>query len=146
MAQVWRQVGETGLGQDAKGRSTADNGGRTQRPQMAYKRSDGREVADRIQVTLVVQVAQRQPDHLGLETLHSLRDVCMRILGEHQIQHLQGMAGFVDVGRNIGQANRQRPHRHAVHIAAGLIGSNEQHLHAHIPRMGQPMHSRIRLL
>ena len=91
---------------------------------------------NRIQEALIVQVPNRKPDHVWIETPDRRLNIRGSALGEHQVQHPKVVAFFIDVSCQVGDANWKRPHYHAVHVTLRLVGGDQQDPQSDAPRTG----------
>ena len=91
-----------------------------------------------VDVAAVVQVADGDANQLGLKLPDSGLGLGQVIVGEHQVQHPQGVMLRVDVGGYVGQSNGQGSYLGAAHPAVVAVGSNQQDTHTiHLYRNGE---------
>ena len=90
----------------------------------------------RVNVAVVAQIADGNAHQVGVEIAgYALHLVQVVIAGKHQVNHLDAMAGAVNVAGHIGQPDGDGLGAHPAHHAVVAVGGNQQDTHlANPPR------------
>ena len=136
-AQIGADVLQALGGQDAERRPAAQYRRVADRADALHYVADARQVRHRVEVALVVQIADGQPHQVRLELPDRALHVPRAVVRKHQVQNLQLVAVLVHSGGYVRQPNRNGTHHHPVHEPVGLIGRYQQYPHRESPKFSR---------
>ena len=142
-AQVGLQVAETLPGQQAESRAAANDGGAAFGADSVDDfLGDGQRPLG-VDVAVIAEVPQRNAGQVRLKFAHRLPHFGGVVVGEHQIQHPDFVAGGVQMAGDVGQADGQGLGVHPAVQPVMAVGGNQQDAHREL-RCSAPQRGRQR--